>query len=79
MYLISLKSVLIFVNNNQINVKIKDIDGAKLSVYNINGQLLQSTNLTNSFTQINTTFPSGIYIIEVQNANVITREKVIIK
>ncbi len=78
-FVVNPNTVLIFVNNNQINVKIKDIDGAKLSVYNINGQLLQSTNLTNSFTQINTTFPSGIYIIEVQNANVITREKVIIK
>jgi hypothetical protein len=72
-------SSLIYANNKQINIKLSEVNNAKVSVYNTSGQLVHTANLTNTLTQINSTLPSGIYVVEVVNGNVVTREKVIIQ
>jgi hypothetical protein len=69
----------IFVTNNQITVKVSEVNNAELRIVNINGQLVQTQNINNSLTQINTHLPTGVYIVELNNGGELTREKVIIQ
>jgi hypothetical protein len=70
---------IIFASNKQITVKLAEVNNAKATVYNISGQLVQTVNVSNTFTQINTNLPSGVYLVEINNGGTLTREKVVIE
>ncbi len=81
---LSVKSTLentpiIIANNKQLTIKINEVNNAQISVYSLNGQLIENFEITNSFTQISTNYSSGIYLIEIINKGITTREKIIIQ
>ena len=70
---------IVFANNKQITIKLAEVNNAQAIVYNVSGQLIQTVNVSNNFTQINTNLPSGVYVVEINNGGTITREKVVIQ
>ena len=70
---------IVFANNKLITVKLAEANNAQATIYNVSGQLVQTVNVTNTFTQINSNLPSGVYVVEINNGGTITREKVVIQ
>jgi hypothetical protein len=72
-------SVTIFANNNQITIQGENLNNAQVRILNISGQLIQSSTISGNQNTLPANFVSGVYVVELNNNGVITREKIVIQ
>jgi len=56
-----------------------DVNQIQVKIYNVNGQLVNQTQLTQNKTVNTNSLKSGIYIVKVSNDNISFTEKLIIQ
>lgn len=71
--------VLIYSTQKTIHFYLTDVNLANANIYSSTGQLVQQLTLNENITEVKTSLPSGIYVVEVQNNKEVTREKIIIQ
>jgi hypothetical protein len=72
------KAVVIFANNNQIVIQGENLNNAQVRVLNVSGQLIQSSTISGNQNTLPANFVSGVYVVELNNNGVITREKIVL-
>ncbi len=60
-----------------INIENADVKNGKIEVYDLSGKLIQSKRITKNSTQLDLNVPTGIYIIKIQNNDLVTFKKVV--